>query len=398
MGLLATMAAAQEPPPALVDLAQAEIVEAAVTRKFIGTIRPKRISVVGSETGGRIVNYPLREGMRVEKGAVLAIHDAKAIELEIAAKRAELRLSREMLQELLNGSRPEEVTQAQSRVKRGEAEVDLRKWRHDNAVRLFENETISEDEVKETRFALRDAEARLVESLAALKLAEEGPRKERIEQARAQVAFREAEVGLLEDNLERHTVRAPFAGYVVHTATELGEQLATGDPLLTLAELDEVEAVIPVPNDAADRLRPGAVATIEIPSLPLAHRRFTGKIVAIVPLADERGRTLPVKILIENPIDDGIPRLKAGSLAVAVLAVGDKAPTLMVPKDAIVLGGPAPMVYVVGEGNAVIPVPVEIGAGFGERVAVVGNIPDGASVVVRGNERLRPGQKVQARK
>jgi len=77
-------------------------------------------------------------------------------------------------------------------------------------------------------FALRDAEARLVEDVAALKLAVDGPRKERVEQARAQVAYREAEVALLEDNLARHTVRAPFAGYVVRTSTELGEQLAAG--------------------------------------------------------------------------------------------------------------------------------------------------------------------------
>jgi len=396
--LPAIAVAQQERPPALVDVAKAEIVEAALARKFVGTIRPKRVSIVGSETGGRIVEYPLREGMRVEKGAVLAVHDAKAIELEIVAKRAELRLSKELLQELLNGSRPEEITQAKSKVAREEADIELRKWRYANALRLFQNETISEDEVKETLFALRSAEARRQESLAMLKLVQDGPRKERIQQARAQVAFREAQVALLEDSLTRHTVRAPFTAYVVRTSTELGERLSPGDPILTLAELDEVEAVIPIPNAAADLLRPGAVATVEIPSLPLKDRRFTGKIVAIVPQAEERGRTLPVKIRIQNPMIDGIPRLKAGTLAVAVLAVGPKVPTLLVPKDAIVLGGRAPMVYVVGEDGSVAPVPVAIGAGFGERVGIVGNVPDGATVVVRGNERLRPGQKVRARK
>jgi len=396
--LLSAVVGAQGQHAALVDVAKAEIVEVALARKFVGTIRPKRTSVVGSEMSGRVVQYPLREGMRVEKGAVLAVLDTTAQELEIRAKSAEIRLSRQMLQELLNGSRPEEITQAKANVMRQKADVELRQWRHDNAVRLFKNETISEDEVKATLFELRAAEARREESLAALALVVEGPRKERIEQARAQIAIHEAELARLDDNLARHTARAPFAAYVVRTSTELGERVSAGDPLLTLAELDEVEAVIPVPNAALDRLRTGADVTVEIPSLPAKLRRFTGKIVAIVPLADERSRTLPVRIRIRNPIVEGIPRLKAGTLAVAVLPVGDKVPTLLVPKDAIVLGGPAPMVYVVGEDSTAVPVPVEIGAGYGTRVGVKGNIADGATVVIRGNERLRPGQKLRIRK
>ena len=45
-------AVAQGMPPALVDVAKAEIAEVALARRFVGTIRPRRISVVGSETGG----------------------------------------------------------------------------------------------------------------------------------------------------------------------------------------------------------------------------------------------------------------------------------------------------------------------------------------------------------
>ena len=92
-----------------------------------------------------------------------------------------------------------------------------------------------------------------------------------------------------------------------------------------------------------------------------------------------------------------MPRLKAGDLAIAILPVGDAAPTLLVPKDAIVLGGPAPIVYVVGEDSSVRPVPVELGAGHGERIAVQGQLQPGAKVVVRGNERLTPGRKIRAR-
>jgi len=255
--LLAAVLGAQERPPALVDVAKAEMVEAALARKFIGTIRPRRISVVGSEASGRVVEFPMREGARVEKGAVLAVLDSTAQKLSIRAKQAELRLSQQMLQELLNGSRPEVITQAKAKLARDHADVDLRRYRHKNAMRLFENETISEDEVKEALFELRAAEARREETTAALALAEQGPRKEKVEQARAQVAMREAELAGLEDELNRHTARAPFAGYVVRTSTELGERVSAGTALVTIAELDEVEAIIPVPAAAADLLRKG---------------------------------------------------------------------------------------------------------------------------------------------
>ena len=43
-------------------------------------------------------------------------------------------------------------------------------------------------------------------------------------------------------------------------------------------------------------------------------------------------------------------------------------------------------------------VPVKVGAGYGERVGITGDVADGATVVVRGNERLRSGQKVRPRK
>jgi len=395
--LLAVAAAAQERPPALVDVAPVVQENIALERRFVGTVRPRRISIVGSETAGRVVDYPLREGQRVKRGEALATLDTAAVDIRIRAAQAELKLRQVMLRELRNGSRPEEIANAKAVVVRAEAEIELRKWRHESATKLFRNQTISEDEVKETLFALRAAEARLIEARSSLALAEQGPRKERVEQAEVQVVIREAEVARLIDEKQRHVARAPFDGYVVRISTEVGQRLAAGDSIATIAELDEVEVLVPVPTAAANRLRTGGTVTVVIASLPAKESRLAGTLVAIVPQADERGRTIPVRVRIKNPIVNGVPRLKAGMLAMAILPVGDAAPTLLVPKDAIVLGGASPIVYVVSEQNTAQPVPVELGAGHGERIAVRGNLQVGAKVVVRGNERLHPGRKIRIR-
>ena len=109
-----------------------------------------------------------------------------------------------------------------------------------------------------------------------------------------------------------------------------------------------------------------------------------------------RGRTFPVRIRIKNPVANGRPVLKAGMLARVTLAVGEKQPTLLVPKDAIVLGGPAPIVWAIDEktgGGRIVP--VTIGAGYGDDVGVTGPLKEGERIVVRGNERLMPGQPIR---
>ena len=375
--------------PALVDVAKAEQIETALSRRFVGAIRPKRISVVGAESGGRIAEYKIREGMRVEAGSVLAVIDKKPQELLINAKKAQIRFAKAAILELRNGSRPEEVDQAKAAVAREEADIELRRYRHEKAMQLFRNETISEDEVKLALFELRAAEARLKSAVAALTLAEKGPRPERILAAEAQIEIREAELAQLEDDLERHTARAPFTGYVVQTNTELGERVNVGDPLMTIVELDEIEAVLPVPNDAANRLRAGTEVTVVVPSLPAKEQRFQGTIVAIVPRAEERGRTLPVKVRIKNVIKDGVPRLKAGALAVGILPVGDPVPTLLVPTDAIVLGGPSPTVWVVSAENTVCVGSLDPGADHQLTVdgQVVHHMAPGERVVIARDPR-----------
>jgi multidrug efflux pump subunit AcrA (membrane-fusion protein) len=79
------------------------------------------------------------------------------------------------------------------------------------------------------------------------------------------------------------------------------------------------------------------------------------------------------------------------------LPVGKPVTRTLVPKDAVVLGGPSPMVFVAAgppEKAAVKPVPVKLGAATGAWIAVTGEVQPGDSVIVEGNERVRPGMEV----
>jgi multidrug efflux pump subunit AcrA (membrane-fusion protein) len=80
------------------------------------------------------------------------------------------------------------------------------------------------------------------------------------------------------------------------------------------------------------------------------------------------------------------------------LAVGKPTPCVLVPKDAVVLGGPTPVVFVAtaaGGKTSVRPVSVTLGPAQGTWIAAIGDLKEGNQVIVEGNERVRPGQEVR---
>jgi hypothetical protein len=83
-----------------------------------------------------------------------------------------------------------------------------------------------------------------------------------------------------------------------------------------------------------------------------------------------------------------------------MLPTGEKQLATLVQKDALVLGGAQPVVFIVNvaDPNAkqgkVQPMPVQLGLSEGSMIQVRGGLAPGQLVVVQGNERLRPGQDV----
>ena len=101
----------------------------------------------------------------------------------------------------------------------------------------------------------------------------------------------------------------------------------------------------------------------------------------------------------EELTEDG-PLVKSGMYARVMLPTGEKQLATMVQKDALVLGGAQPLVFIVNlagpdaKQGKVQAVPVQLGVSAGSLVQVRGGLAVGQMVVVQGNERLRPGQDV----
>jgi RND family efflux transporter MFP subunit len=321
------------PTPVRFTEAQAHRVRGVV--RLPGSVEPKTTSLVASEIGGLTVEFPVREGDSVRKGQLLARLNARQLELRLGEIDAQLR-------------------EAEARLKLSERNLE-------RARELFESQIFSQQQLDDNTYEVNALRARLA-TLASQK-------------------------SQLEYDIERTDIVAPFDGVVTREETQVGQWLGAGSPVVELMATD-VEVVVSAPERYYRQLRPGSKVPIVFESLN--GLRVMGTVAAVVPKADPQARTYPVRLTFPN--QGG--KIPAGMLAEATLPGGDAYDAVIVPKDAVVTRGAEKTIFLLNGDNTVEPLRVGTGAGAGDWVEVQGSLRAGQRVITRGNERLRPGQKV----
>ena len=196
-----------------------------------------------------------------------------------------------------------------------------------------------------------------------------------------------AELDRLEYELARKTVLAPFTGYIVQEHTQVGQWISVGGSIVTLVDLGTIRIKADLSEAHVVQLDPANGVSVVINSL--SSRPLSASIEAIMSQGNPVSRTFPVHLKIPNPKY----RIKSGMEAIATFELGLKINAILIPKDAIVPSGTQNLVFRVDQGKA-FPVSVTISGYYGNDAAVIGELEPGELVVVRGNERLRPGQPV----
>lgn len=407
--LLALPALAQAPkgglPPATVVTAKVIEREEAVGQTFIGTLQPRQRSTVGSAVDGRVEDYPINDGQWVKKGEVLTELLKEAVKIELRNAQAALRFRDAEVEELVNRALPEEIEQAEAKLGAANSQLTYAKARHVRTEALFQRGTgITQEDMDLSYSGLATAEQNQIGAAAALKQLQNWPRPEKLAQAQAQRDAQKEAVNQIEDRLAKYTIRAPFDGYVVAKHTEVGEWINRGDPIAEVIAIDPIEVAVAVPETAIANLQEamteaeglGEMLQAVVKVDALGTEISSGSVERIVPQADVRTRTFPVKVLVPNPISGKSHKLKAGMICHVTLPVGRPQRVMLVPKDAIVIDQGKARVMAADPVEGGMPVarrvPVEIGAAFGSLIQVTGQIKPGDVVVTRGNERLFPGQ------
>jgi membrane fusion protein, multidrug efflux system len=208
-----------------------------------------------------------------------------------------------------------------------------------------------------------------------------------LERAQAAARSAEAAVALLRLQIERTTVRAPFAGVVGQRFVSLGDYVTAATPLLSLHTMDPQQAVIEVPERHAVRLKAGQNIEFTVAAQP--ERVFRATVEFIDPVVNASSRTILIKA--RAPNGDGV--LRPGMFVEAQLATATRAGAIVVPEDAVQPLRTTNVVWAVVDGKASRR-EVRIGTrrqGFAE---ILSGVKGGELVVVGGLERMAEGMAV----
>ena len=217
---------------------------------------------LGFPVSGLLVEVKVREGDSVAAGDELAALDQQEVRARRAQAEAEARAARALLRELERGFRSEEIAQARSALEAATRRADDARQDHQRTRTLREGGAVSQEALDRAQVALDVAEAERERAAEQLRLMESGPRRERIEAQRAQLARAEAAIRGIDAALANMAVRAPFAGIVTVRHREPGEIVPAGSPVLTVMDPSDRWVRIYVPENRLGAVRLGTRADI----------------------------------------------------------------------------------------------------------------------------------------
>ena len=211
-----------------------------------------------------------------------------------------------------------------------------------------------------------------------------------LERAEAGHRSAEAQLGVLELQIARTTVRAPFSGVVGQRFVSAGDYVTSASRLLTLQTVDPQRAVIEVPERHAVTLRRGQTVEFTVAARP--GQIFRGQVEFIDPVVQGANRTILVKARVPNR--DQL--LRPGMFVEARLATGTRPNAIVIPEDAVQPLRTSNIVWAVVDGKASRRV-VQLGARAQGKVEIVSGVNVGELVVTGGLERMSEGMPVAPR-
>ena len=214
--------------------------------------------------------------------------------------------------------------------------------------------------------------------------------KANIVKAKASIETRKATKRLTEINLSKSEIRAPYAGVVSEKLTELGSYVRAGDPVVALVSDTNLEIEAAVPSARVLGLKPGNTVRWSLAD----GRVFEAAIRALLPTENPMTRTRPVRFT--PKFSQRMTGLADSQTVTVHVPLRSGKSVLTVHKDAIIKRAGKSLVYIVADNKAVAK-SINLGDSTGARIEVTSGLAKGDLVIVRGNERLRPGASVKIR-
>lgn len=199
-----------------------------------------------------------------------------------------------------------------------------------------------------------------------------------------------AQAGVARNQAGYTTLVADRDGVVTAVEAEAGQVVAAGQTVLRVAEGNEKEVVIAVPEGDVEKVRGAEGFSVGLNSLP--GRNWAGRLRELSPGADPATRTFAARIAVVEA-DDSV-RLGMSARVAAKVSAGDTA--LRLPLSAFFTRNDQANVWVVDPATQTVALTkVETDGVAGNEMRVKAGLLPGQLVVTAGASLLQPGQKVR---
>lgn len=264
---------------------------------------------VNSKVTGRVAWIGVEKGDKVKAGQVLVRLEDDEFRAVFEQARGGVENAKAYLAELRNGSRPEEVQQAQHNLDEARAtaandKVILGRTRDLAAQGVLSKQALDDATAK------YESDQQRVNSLGqGYALAKLGPRAEEIARAKGALLQAEGQMAYAKSQLDATQIRAPVTGTILERKAERGELVtaqfasgAEGGPqgsAVALADLNDLQVELDIAQDDFAKLSSGQKGIITTDAFP--DRKYEGFIAEMSPEANRQKATVQVKVRVQTP-------------------------------------------------------------------------------------------------
>ncbi|MBM7865935.1 efflux RND transporter periplasmic adaptor subunit [Heliobacterium gestii] len=355
--------ASTEAPPQTVTVAKAERTDLSNVLTFSGALAAKDELKLVPKGQGKVARINAEVGQRVNAGDMLLELDNADIQARLDAANAGVEVNKASLE-------------------RARLQLDMDKIALDDAQRHY-------DRVK----ALFDAGATSQSDFDAAKSSLDTSTKRcasdevSVASAQAQLNQSQAQVRQTQVDLENAVLRSPISGIVSARNVNVGEYVSNTATAFNVVRIDTVEVKADLTESDVNSVRPGQ--EVEVKVAAASDKPFKGRIAKVSPAADEKAKTFPIWIAVDN----GDYILKPGMFAEFQLATAHKTNALTAPAEAVVMRSGAPILFVITD-NKAVERKVKTGFSDGKRVEILDGLKDGEMMATGGQMTLADGAPV----
>ena len=370
--------------------ARAENVQMIV--ESFGTVVPRESLKLVAQVRGAIVDISpaFKEGSFVKKGTRLIQIDPRTYELEVKRRSVQIKQSEAELKRL-----KQEMVNLQSRVKIAKSDVTLAENEYFRLKKLIQRKVIAQSQLDKSEQAYLASLERLQALENQVSLI--GPQKEQLSAARdmAKVMYEQAKL-----DLERSGIDAAFNGWVLEKSIEIGQHVTVGQQLGSIYRSGKLDIEVRIPAKDFKWFPAGLGQDMPVAADVLYENAgqkhtWSGHVARVMAMMDERTRTLPMVIEVDEPEIDKQPksyfRLRPGMFVTIKIKGKEIQEAFVVPRYVVY---PGDVVYTVKDNHLRIK-EVNILRSYKDLVIVDGGLTEGELIVKTPLSSVKDGMRVR---